>query len=57
MTKIHVRGRDIEEAEFAAEFNKSSCRWRLVGQAEDVFRSPGANPHGAEGCRPTEVGA
>jgi len=39
MVKVYVRGRDIEEAEFAAEFNKSSCRWRLVGGAEDVFRS------------------
>jgi hypothetical protein len=37
MMKIHVRGRDIEEAEFAAEFNR--CRWRLVGEAEEVFRS------------------
>jgi len=39
MVKIYVRGRDIEEAEFAAEFNRNSCRWRLVGEAEEVFRS------------------
>jgi RecA-family ATPase len=39
MMKIHVRGRDIEEAEFAAEFNRDTCRWRLVGAAEEVFRS------------------
>ena len=39
MVKIYVRGRDIEEGEFAAEFNKETCRWRLVGAAEDVFRS------------------
>jgi RecA-family ATPase len=39
MVKIYVRGRDIEEGEFAAEFNKESCRWRLVGEAEEVFRS------------------
>jgi len=39
LTKICVRGRDIEEAEFAAEFNRNTCRWRLVGEAEDVFRS------------------
>jgi RecA-family ATPase len=31
MVKVFVRGRDIEEAEFAAEFNKQTCRWRLVG--------------------------
>jgi len=37
--KIYVRGRDIEEAEFAAKFNKDSCRWRLMGEADEVFRS------------------
>jgi hypothetical protein len=39
MMKIYVRGRDLEEAEFAAEFNRNTCRWRIVGEAEDVFRS------------------
>jgi hypothetical protein len=39
LTKIFVRGRDLEEAEFAAEFNRNTCRWRIVGDAEDVFRS------------------
>jgi hypothetical protein len=39
MVKIHVRGRDIEEAEFAAEFNRTTCRWRIVGGADEVFRS------------------
>jgi hypothetical protein len=39
MVKLHVRGRDIEEAEFAAEFNRNTCRWRIVGGADDVFRS------------------
>jgi AAA domain len=39
MVKIYVRGRDIEEAELAAEFNKETCRWRLVGEADQVFRS------------------
>jgi hypothetical protein len=39
MVKVFVRGRDIEEAEFAAEFNKDTCRWRLVGEANEVFRS------------------
>ena len=39
MVKIYVRGRDIEEGEFAAEFNRDTCRWRLVGVADDVFRS------------------
>ena len=39
MMKVFVRGRDIEDGEFAAEFNRNTCRWRLVGAAEDVFRS------------------
>jgi RecA-family ATPase len=39
MVKVFVRGRDIEEAEFAAEFNRNTCRWRLVGDAAEVFRS------------------
>jgi hypothetical protein len=39
MVKVFVRGRDIEEAEFAAEFNKQTCRWRIVGAADEVFRS------------------
>jgi hypothetical protein len=37
--KIHVQGRDIESAEFAAEFNRHTCRWRIVGDADEVFRS------------------
>jgi AAA domain-containing protein len=39
MVKVFVRGRDIEEGEFAAEFNKTTCRWRIVGMADEVFRS------------------
>jgi hypothetical protein len=39
MVKVYVRGRDIEEAEFAAELNHNTCRWRLVGDAAEVFRS------------------
>jgi hypothetical protein len=39
MVKVFVHGRDIEEGEFAAEFNKTTCRWRLVGEADEVFRS------------------
>jgi AAA domain len=37
--KVFVRGRDIEEGEFAAEFNRNTCRWSLVGDADEVFRS------------------
>jgi len=39
MVKVYVRGRDIEEAELAAEFNRETCRWRIVGGAEEAFRS------------------
>jgi len=39
MMKVFVRGRDIEEAELAAEFNRVTCRWRVIGGADDVFRS------------------
>jgi AAA domain len=39
MMRLCVRGRDIEEGEFAAEFNRNTCRWRLVGDATEVFRS------------------
>ena len=36
---LYVRGRDIEEAEHAVTFDKSSCRWNIVGDAADVQRS------------------
>lgn len=36
---LYVRGRDIEEAEKALQFDKSSCRWTILGDAADVHRS------------------
>jgi len=36
---LHVRGRDLEEAEKALEFNKGTCRWRIIGEAAEVKRS------------------
>jgi AAA domain len=36
---LHVRGRDVESADLAIEFNKSSCRWSLLGTAAEVKRS------------------
>jgi len=36
---LYARGRDIEEKETACEFNKSSCRWTLLGEAEEVHGS------------------
>jgi hypothetical protein len=36
---LHVRGRDIEEAEKAIQFSKETCRWVIIGEAEEVRRS------------------
>jgi AAA domain len=36
---LHVRGRDIEEAEMAMQFNKETCRWAILGAAAEVHRS------------------
>jgi len=38
-TTLYVRGRDIEEAEHAVEFNKETCRWTILGDAAAVHRS------------------
>lgn len=36
---LYLRGRDIEEAEHAVEFDKQDCRWTILGAAQDVRRS------------------
>lgn len=36
---LHVRGRDTEEAEKALQFQKSSCKWAILGEASEVHRS------------------
>jgi hypothetical protein len=36
---LYARGRDIEEAELAVQFNRNSCRWTILGQAVEVRRS------------------
>ncbi len=36
---IYGRGRDIEEIESAVEFEKDTCRWRVLGQASEVRRT------------------
>ena len=38
-TTLYVRGRDVEENEFAVQFDKPSCRWSIIGDAADVQRS------------------
>ena len=36
---LRGRGRDIEELDKAIEFNKDTCRWKIIGSTEDVRRS------------------
>jgi hypothetical protein len=36
---LYGRGRDIEEIETAVEFDKVTCRWRVLGAASEVRRS------------------
>ena len=38
-TTLYGRGRDIEEFDRAVEFNREMCKWRLLGDTEDVRRS------------------
>jgi RecA-family ATPase len=38
-TTLYARGRDIDEKATACEFNKSSCRWTLLGEAERIRSS------------------
>lgn len=38
-TTLYIRGRDIEEAEHAVQFDTGSCRWTIVGEAAEVHRS------------------
>jgi AAA domain len=38
-TTLYVRGRDIEEAEHAITFDKHSCRWTVLGDANEIHRS------------------
>jgi hypothetical protein len=38
-TTLHVRGRDVEESEKAMEFNKTTCRWTILGPAAEIQRS------------------
>ena len=36
---LDIRGRDVELAELAIEFDKQTCRWRLLGDAAEVHVS------------------
>jgi AAA domain len=37
--RLYGRGRDVEEIDKAIEFNKETCRWKLLGEAAEVRRS------------------
>jgi hypothetical protein len=36
---LHARGRDIEEAALAVQFDKHTCKWTMLGEASEVRRS------------------
>jgi hypothetical protein len=36
---LDIRGRDVESAELAIQFNKDSCRWTVLGAAAEVQQS------------------
>jgi RecA-family ATPase len=38
-TTLSLRGRDIEDAEHAINFDKQTCRWTILGNAQDIRRS------------------
>jgi hypothetical protein len=38
-TTLYVRGRDVEEAELAVQFDKATCKWQVLGTASDVRKS------------------
>jgi hypothetical protein len=38
-TTLYIRGRDVEEQEKAIVFNKTTCRWTVQGDAEEVRMS------------------
>ena len=36
---LDIRGRDVESAEFAIQFSKTTCRWTVLGPAAEVHVS------------------
>jgi hypothetical protein len=40
---LYVRGRDVDEQEKALHFNKSSCRWTIIGEAAEVHQTQSRN--------------
>ncbi len=36
---LHCRGRDVEELAHAVEFDRATCRWKILGEADEVHKS------------------
>ena len=54
---LYGRGRDVEEIEAAVEFDRNTCRWRILGAASDVRRTDerGIHPYGTGAGTGTNV--
>jgi hypothetical protein len=40
---LYIRGRDVDEQEKALHFNKSQCRWTIIGDAAEVHQTQSRN--------------
>ena len=40
VARLHVVGRDVEDAELALEWNSTTCRWSAASQVEEVKLTP-----------------
>jgi hypothetical protein len=40
---LYIRGRDVDEQEKALHFNKSNCRWAIIGEAREVHQAQSRN--------------
>ena len=61
-TSLYTRGRDIEERDSAISFDKTTCRWSILGDAAEVQRSDGrrailAALAGTDSMTPQEIAA
>jgi hypothetical protein len=36
---LHCRGRDVEELAHAVEFDRATCKWKMLGEADEVHKS------------------
>src|SRR5262249_44412165 len=40
---LYIRGRDVDEQEKALHFNKSNCRWTILGEATEIHQAQSRN--------------